>query len=95
MQEKLSPWEALLAMSFTGLLIGLGQLLGSNERLTLRIVVGRALSSVGISLVAGVALLQIPDMPLIPLIGLSALFASLGTSALEKVLQHYLGINPR
>lgn len=82
-------------MTLTGLVIGLGQLLGSSEKLTLRIVLGRALSSVGLSLVAGVSLLQIPDMPLIPLIGLSALIASLGTSALERILQHYLGIKTR
>lgn len=92
MHEKVSPIEALLGMTLTGLMIGLGQLLGSNEKLTLRIVMGRALSSMGISLVAGVGLLQIPDMPLVPLIGLSALCASLGTSALEKIVQQYFGI---
>ena len=92
MQEKFSPMEALLSMTITGVLIGLGQLLGSSERLTLRVVVGRALSSAGLSLVAGVSLIQIPDMPLIPLIGLSALIASLGTSALEGILQKYLGL---
>ena len=95
MHEKISPLEALLGMTVTGLVVGLGQLLGSPEKLTLRIILGRALSSVGLSLVAGVSLLQIPDMPLIPLIGLSALIASLGTSALEKILQHYLGIKTK
>lgn len=95
MQDKVSPLEALLGMTATGLIIGLGQLLGSAERLTARIVVGRALSSSGLSLVAGVSLIQIPDMPLIPLIGLSALIASLGTSAIEKLLQNYLGIKTK
>jgi len=92
MQEKYSPVEMLLSMTVTGTIVGLGQLLGSHERLTLRVVMGRALSSAGLSLVAGVSLIQIPDMPLIPLVGLSALFASLGTSALEGLLQKYLGI---
>lgn len=92
MQEKISPADAILGMTFTGLLIGLGQLLGSEEKLTPRIIVGRALSSAGLSLVAGIALLQIPDMPLVPLIGLSALISSLGTSALERFIQNYLGL---
>lgn len=95
MQDKVSPLEALLGMTLTGVVIGLGQLLGSAERLTWRIILGRALSSAGLSLVAGISLLQIPEMPLIPLIGLSALLASLGTSALEKFLQHYFGIKTR
>lgn len=95
MHEKFTPLEALLGMTLTGLTIGLGQLLASDEALTPRLVVGRALSSAGLSLVAGVALLQIPDMPIIPLIGLSALCASLGTSALEKLLQNYLGVRTK
>jgi drug/metabolite transporter (DMT)-like permease len=95
MNEKIGPLEALLGMTLTGLLIGLGQLLSSDEKLTPRIVIGRALSSSGLALVAGLSLLQIPDMPLVPLIALSALIASLGTSALEKVLQHYFGIKPK
>jgi hypothetical protein len=79
-------------MTFTGLLIGMGQLLASTEKITPRIVIGRAFSSVGLALVAGVGLLQVPNMPLIALIGLSALFSSLGTSALETLFQRYMGI---
>ncbi|WP_067516919.1 hypothetical protein [Endozoicomonas ascidiicola] len=92
MQEKLSPLEALVGMTTTGLLIGLGQILGSNEKITPRLIIGRAMSSTGLSLVAGLMLIQLPNLGLIPLIGLSALIASLGTSALERLLQHYLGI---
>lgn len=92
MQEKLSPLEALVGMITTGLLIGLGQILNSNEKITTRLVIGRAMSSTGLSLVAGLMLIQLPNLGLIPLIGLSALIASLGTSALERLLQHVLGI---
>ena len=92
MQDKLSPIQALIGMTFTGLLIGMGQLLASTEKITPRIVIGRAFSSVGLALVAGVGLLQVPNMPLIALIGLSALFSSLGTSALETLFQRYMGI---
>lgn len=92
MQDKISPLDAITGMTLTGLIIGLGQLLGSDEKLTPRIVFGRALSSSGLSLIAGVSLLQIPEMPLVPLIGISALIASLGTSALERLIQSYLGV---
>lgn len=92
MQEKFNPLAAFFGMTLTGVIIGIGQLLGSSDKLTTRLILGRALSSAGLSLVAGVSLLQIPDMPLIPLIGLSALISSLGTSALEKFVQQYLGL---
>lgn len=95
MQEKLSPLEALVGMTLTGLIIGLGQILGSTEKLTVRLVVGRALSSTGLALVAGLILIQIPNITLLPLIGLSALISSLGTSALERMLQHFLGVKPK
>lgn len=91
MQEKFTTLDALTGMTLTGIAIGLGQLLGSNEELTPRLVLGRAISSAGLSLCAGVALLHIPEMPIIPLIGLSALLASLGTSTLEKLVNRYLG----
>lgn len=93
MQEKLSPVEALVGMTLTGVVVGLGQILGSDEKLTLRLMVGRALSSTGLSLIAGLLLIQIPHLTLLPLIGLSALLSSLGTSALERALQHYLGLS--
>jgi len=76
-----------------GLMIGLGQLLASEEKLTTRIIIGRAISSAGLSLGAGAALIQIPDIPLLALLGLSALFASLGTSFLERFLNKYFGGN--
>lgn len=95
MNERFNWYEGILGMTLTGLLIGLGQVLASEEKLTARIVIGRALSTVGLSLVAGLILIQIPDVPLLAIIGLSALIASLGTSWIERILQHYLGIDRR
>lgn len=91
MSDKFSHAEAAVAMVGTGLLIGLGQLLASEEKLTARIIVGRAFSSAGLSLGAGAILIHIPDIPLLALIGVSALIASLGTSFLEKFLNTYFG----
>ena len=95
MQERFNWLEVILGMSLTGLMIGLGQALASEERLTKRIIIGRALSSMGLALVAGLILVHIPDAPLPVIIALAALIASLGTSGLEKIVQKYLGINPR
>lgn len=95
MQERFNWLEVILGMSLTGLLIGLGQALASEERLTKRIIIGRALSSMGLALVAGLILVHIPEAPLPVIIALAALIASLGTSGLEKLVQKYLGINTR
>lgn len=92
MHDKFSPLEAFLGMTLTGVIIGLGQLLGSNEELTPRLIIGRACTSAGLALVAGLALIQIPDIPIVALIAMSALIASLGTSFLERFLQNYLGL---
>lgn len=82
-------------MGGTGLLIGLGQLLASEEKLSMRIVVGRALSSTGLALASGAVLIEIPEVPLLALIGISALIASLGTSVLETFLNRVLGGTPK
>jgi len=92
MNEKLSTWEIIGALSLTGLVIGLGQLLASEERLTTRIIVGRALSTVGLALSSGALLLWFTDVPILALIGVAAGLASLGTSFLEKLLQKKLGL---
>lgn len=78
-------------LGFVGLLVGIGQLFASTERLTLRIVVGRALSSAGLGTASSALLILIPDLPLPALLGCAALIASLGTSALERGFQKWLG----
>ena len=87
-----SDYTGVAAMFLTGAIIGLGQLLGSDQKLTWRIVLGRALSSGGLGLAAGSALAFIPDIPPLALYGLSAAIASLGTSFLERIVQRFLGI---
>lgn len=87
-------WRAQLiqALGFAtlGMLIGVGQLLASAEVLTIRIVVGRALSTAGLAMAAGAALPWMPQMPLLAEIGIAATLASLGTSGLERLFQRIL-----
>lgn len=93
MKEELSSWQVLTGMGIVGVLTALGQLLASNEKLTLRIIAGRALASIGLSVSAGAILLLMADVPPLALIGLSAGLASLGTSFLEKLVQKKLGLD--
>ena len=98
MIEKLAEvgkhWHEHLASSFlfslVGVTIGLGQLLAGNERLTLRLLVGRALSTGGLAMAAGVILVWVPELSLVGQIGVAAGLASLGTSGLERAFQRVI-----
>lgn len=79
-----------VTLGLVGLIVGLGQLLASTERLTLRVVVGRALSSAGLGASSAALLVWIPGLPVAAQLGTAALFASLGTSGLEKILQRWM-----
>lgn len=74
-----------------GILVGLGQLLASKEQLTPRIIWGRCLSTMGLSMAAGVILLAFPGVPPLAQIGVAAALASLGTSGLERLVQRAIG----
>lgn len=91
MPDKFVAWYEQIAQavlfSLVGISIGVGQLLASNEVLTPRIVLGRALSTGGIAMASGAVLVWIPDLPLLGQIGIAAVLASLGTSGLERVFQ--------
>lgn len=77
--------------AIVGMAVGLGQLLASQEMLTTRIIVGRALSTGGLGTVAGVVVVWIPELSFAGQIGVAAALASLGTSALERVFQRVIG----
>ena len=93
MKQEYSVWQILSAMSMIGIITAVGQLLASKEKLTCRIISGRALSSVGLAISSGAILLWFANPHPIALIGVSAGAASLGTSFLEKIIQKKLGIS--
>lgn len=70
-----------------GAVLGLGQLLASGDKLTARIVVGRAIVSGGLGLCAGAMHIILPDMSLIAYVGACCVLVSLGTSAIERMFQ--------
>ena len=90
MDESRLLTHPIVVLAGAGLVAGLGQLLASEEVLTARIVIGRALSSLALGVTAGTALTWMPDMPLTAMVGLACLIASLGTSGLERLLQKFL-----
>lgn len=83
-QKALSYFGAL---ALAGMIAGLGVLLASKEVLTLRIVLGRALTSTAMGLGAAAGLTLMPSMPFEAQIGLACLLASFGTSGLERLFQ--------
>lgn len=54
--------KTILELIIMGALIGIAKLLVSSEQLTFRVVFGRALLGSATSMVAGIALLQIPNL---------------------------------
>ena len=76
-----------LMFALVGIVIGFGQLLSSNERLTFRLLLGRALSTGGLAMAAGVVLVWVPELSMAGQMGVAAGLASLGTSGLERAFQ--------
>jgi hypothetical protein len=74
-----------------GAAIGLGKLLNSTEKITLRLATGRAVVNAGIGAAAGAGTLMFPTADPVVLYGLAAGIASLGTSGLELLVKKKLG----
>jgi hypothetical protein len=85
--------KGALGLALIGAIVGLGQLLASNETLTKRLVFGRALSSGALGMAAAAVLSFMPEIPFAAQMGLAATIASLGTSGLERVVQRVVGGN--
>ena len=82
--------DLLMIVVCVGITIDLGQLLAGNERLTLRLLVGRTLSTGGLAMAAGVVLVWVPELSMVGQIGVAAGLASLGTSGLERAFQRVI-----
>jgi hypothetical protein len=80
MQEhERSLWTLLII----GASIAVGKLLASPERLTLRLIIGRALLGSATSMIAGVALIQVPDISPLALCGIGCALGIVGAQYLE------------
>ncbi|RQM39359.1 phage holin family protein [Erwinia psidii] len=74
-----------------GAVIGIGQVLVSNERITLRLALGRIILGSAVALVAGVLLLQFEDIPELAVIGVACALGIAGHTAIEAAVKSRLG----
>ena len=89
-QECALCWQTFVqACVFTGVgvMIALGQILQTKEPVTLKVAIGRCITTGGIALVAGATLTLFPGIPFIAQVGIAAMLSSLGTSGLEVLIQ--------
>ena len=87
----MKDWDKLWPLFLLGAVVGFAKLLDSKEVITLRIAIGRSVSTGAIATAAGLAIIWIPDIPFTAVLALAAALASLGTSALERIFQRFLG----
>lgn len=87
-QEDLrSTLQIVGSLGIAGLLVGIGQLMRSKEKITLKVAIGRAIMQALLAVPAASIYLVIPEAPLAAVIGVGAALSSLGVSGLEKLLE--------
>lgn len=91
LERYTSAYHSIGALALAGLIIGMGQLLASTEKLTWRIACGRAIVSAGLGASSAAILAWLPMLSFEAEIGIACALASLGTSSLERVLQRVIG----
>ena len=80
--------KSLLLLIAIGGLIGMSKLLVSQEKLTFRLVVGRTILGSASSLIAGIVLLQVPDISPLVLVGIASALGILGSTFIEEYLKN-------
>ncbi len=87
--------KTLITLASVGAAIAFGKLLVGGEKVTLRLVVGRLIIGAGLSMAAAAALMMVPNVPPIALVGLGSALGILGQSFLEKLAQRVWGSRPK
>lgn len=82
--------QSLYVLLIMGAVIGIGKLLVSNDPITLRLILGRALLGAATSMVAGVGLAQFPDLPPMALYGIGSALGIVGSQFLELWLKRWM-----
>jgi hypothetical protein len=90
MSASVDTAQAVAILGTAGLVAGIGTLLASEEKLTPRIIIGRAISSAALGIAAASVLAWLPNVPFMAQIGIACAVASLGTSGLERLFQRLL-----
>lgn len=88
--EQVEHWKLLAGLAAAGAILGVGKLLASDERLSLRLVLGRAIVSGGLAVGAGSILAFIEGLHVLALCGFAAVCAVLGEQFIERIIQDRL-----
>lgn len=80
----------LAKLLLIGAVIGLGQLMVSNEQITTRLLIGRMILGSAVAPLAAIPLLKFPEMPELVVIGLACALGILGSAFIEAGLKRGL-----
>lgn len=79
------PHSTLAWLFGTGIVAGVGKMLASEDKLTVKLVLGRAITSGVLGVASASTLLVFPDMPFTAQVGVACTVSSLGASFLEQI----------
>lgn len=82
--------KSILTLFVIGVLAVVGKVLSGGEQITVRLFIGRTLSGGLVSMVAGVALVQFPDLSPVAVNGLGAALGIAGYQTIEVLIQRRL-----
>lgn len=75
--------KSLAMLAIMGVMIALGKLLVSDEQLTFRLILGRAILGAATSMIAGVGLIQFPTLNPLALYGIGCGLGIVGAQYIE------------
>ncbi|CAG9256021.1 phage holin family protein [Paraburkholderia caribensis] len=79
--------KTILELIIMGALIGVAKVLVGSETLTFRLILGRAVLGSATSMVAGIVLVQIPNLDPIALLGIGSALGIVGSQYIELLLR--------
>jgi hypothetical protein len=85
-----NSWGLAGVLALAGAILGIGRLLASDSKLTLRLMAGRAIVAGGLAVGAGSLLAFFTNLHVLALCGFAAVCAVLGEQFLEKVINERL-----
>lgn len=87
MQEHEKTLWTMFMLVVSGAIIGVGKLLSSDEKLTMRLIIGRAILGSATSSVAGIVLWQIPNIHPISLLAIGSGLGIAGAGVIESYIK--------
>ncbi|WP_409309021.1 phage holin family protein [Pectobacterium sp. B1J-3] len=79
--------KSVVTLFVIGVLIAVGKVLAGSEPITLRLFIGRMLLGGFVSMVAGVVLVQFPNLPLTAICGIGSMLGIAGYQTIELLIQ--------